>query len=453
MTCVTSAQTQGPCPSWSYSATTNQITNSGFSYDAAGNLTADGTGTGSHTYQWDAEGRWSGGNTYDALGQLVQNGATAFPYDAFGNQAAWYTVSNGVWFVMYVPFQGQILADAANDVFFHRNALGSVTFTTTGSGAYYEEYVYYPWGQIWANPAGRQYEQRFASMPFLDTVDPIFGTPFRTQEPRLGRWLSPDPLAGNVFNPQSLNRYVYVQNNPTTLVDPKGLLVSFGQYEGWLRNGGSLSPGGDWNVDGLTIGCGSVAQNGVAACPNNVCSGFGTNAKGPVFAQFYAFAGGVSGYFNPSDLTNGINEVNGGLLTDAGYQAYVLANFAEALIAQEDAAVAALENQKGVTDEQINQFLDVNDEYLSQITLEGGNFHFLNLVNPQDPGAGQIFNFGCDQKRCDEGALGTLDFSHGGGNTFHLDTADPYTDLGSAAVHFVVDVFGGSVLWTVIPRH
>jgi RHS repeat-associated protein len=190
-------------------------------YDAAGNLTADGTGT--HTYQWDAEGRLSG-NTYDALGQLVQNGATAFPYDAFGNQAAWYTFSNGVWFVMFVPFQGQILADAANDVFFHRNALGSVGYTTQANGSYYEEYLYYPWGQIWANPVGRQYEQRFASMPFLDeATQPIFGTPFRTYPPRLGRWLSPDPLAGDVENPQSMNRYAYALNSPCSMVDPLGL--------------------------------------------------------------------------------------------------------------------------------------------------------------------------------------------------------------------------------------
>ena len=39
----------------------------------------------------------------------------------------------------------------------------------------------------------------------------------------LRRWLSPDPLAGSVFDPQSLNRYAYVLNNPTTLTDPLGL--------------------------------------------------------------------------------------------------------------------------------------------------------------------------------------------------------------------------------------
>ncbi|HEV2499937.1 MAG TPA: RHS repeat-associated core domain-containing protein [Terriglobia bacterium] len=38
-----------------------------------------------------------------------------------------------------------------------------------------------------------------------------------------GRWLTPDPLGGDITNPQSLNRYAYALNNPTTLTDPLGL--------------------------------------------------------------------------------------------------------------------------------------------------------------------------------------------------------------------------------------
>jgi RHS repeat-associated protein len=38
-----------------------------------------------------------------------------------------------------------------------------------------------------------------------------------------GRWLSPDPIAGHVEDPQTLNRYVYARNNPETLTDPAGL--------------------------------------------------------------------------------------------------------------------------------------------------------------------------------------------------------------------------------------
>lgn len=50
-------------------------------------------------------------------------------------------------------------------------------------------------------------------------------TTWRTQESIAGRWTSPDPYGGsmNTANPQSLNRYSYVQNDPVNRIDPSGL--------------------------------------------------------------------------------------------------------------------------------------------------------------------------------------------------------------------------------------
>jgi RHS repeat-associated protein len=39
----------------------------------------------------------------------------------------------------------------------------------------------------------------------------------------LGRLMTPDPLGGHQEDPQTLNKYAYVRNNPTTLTDPTGL--------------------------------------------------------------------------------------------------------------------------------------------------------------------------------------------------------------------------------------
>ena len=44
----------------------------------------------------------------------------------------------------------------------------------------------------------------------------------RYYAPSIGRFISRDPLWGNVYHPQSLNRYVYTQNNPVNVVDPSG---------------------------------------------------------------------------------------------------------------------------------------------------------------------------------------------------------------------------------------
>ncbi|MBK8148871.1 MAG: hypothetical protein IPK58_11845 [Acidobacteria bacterium] len=50
---------------------------------------------------------------------------------------------------------------------------------------------------------------------------------FRKNENRAGRWTSPDPYNGSasVGNPQSWNRYSYVESQPTNFVDPSGLLT------------------------------------------------------------------------------------------------------------------------------------------------------------------------------------------------------------------------------------
>ncbi len=38
MTCQTNGQTQGPCPNYAFSASTNQVTTYGFTYDAGGTV-------------------------------------------------------------------------------------------------------------------------------------------------------------------------------------------------------------------------------------------------------------------------------------------------------------------------------------------------------------------------------------------------------------------------------
>ncbi len=40
-----------------------------------------------------------------------------------------------------------------------------------------------------------------------------------------GRFTSPDPLFGSIVNPQTLNRYAYVMNNPVNLTDSTGTMI------------------------------------------------------------------------------------------------------------------------------------------------------------------------------------------------------------------------------------
>ncbi|MGH7342447.1 MAG: RHS repeat-associated core domain-containing protein, partial [Candidatus Rokuibacteriota bacterium] len=65
----------------------------------------------------------------------------------------------------------------------------------------------------------------------------------RDYDPSLGRFVQPDPIVPNPMNPQTLNRYAYVRNDPLNRIDPSGLVdVDF--------VGGSVRfTGGDYRYD------------------------------------------------------------------------------------------------------------------------------------------------------------------------------------------------------------
>jgi RHS repeat-associated protein len=76
----------------------------------------------------------------------------------------------------------------------------------------------------------------------------------------IGRFMRPDPVAGSIADPQSLNRYAYVGNDPVNSVDPEGLLIIspsiIQSISDWYYNvvnvsagGSSIGPGG-WGFGG-----------------------------------------------------------------------------------------------------------------------------------------------------------------------------------------------------------
>ncbi|MFQ5904177.1 MAG: RHS repeat domain-containing protein, partial [Candidatus Binatia bacterium] len=83
------------------------------------------------------------------------------------------------------------------------------------------EQNHYPFGEAW-NPSGTTTKWQFTSYE-RDTESSLDYAMFRYDSSRLGRFLTPDPLAGSIANPQSLNRYAYVLNDPVNLIDPLGL--------------------------------------------------------------------------------------------------------------------------------------------------------------------------------------------------------------------------------------
>lgn len=223
-----------PVTSADISAQTNRFT-TGVGYDAAGNVKDDNKFR--HLlYSYDANGRQksvsnrdgSGATqaVMDGLGQRVQTTSAGetrhFVYDVFKRLVAEYT--------------NQPLPGAGGRAFVSSDAQGSTRVVTGANGAVLERRDFDPFGvEIGAGVGLRSAAQGYggaeaARQGYAGMEREGAGlahTPWRKYEPASGRWTSPDPYGGSLRpgNPQSLNRYAYVLNDPVNYVDPTGLDV------------------------------------------------------------------------------------------------------------------------------------------------------------------------------------------------------------------------------------
>lgn len=207
-----------------------------FTYDADGNETSvtDSITRGKHTYTWNAANRLVS----------VDGGLTdSFVYDGDGNRvsqlAGGSTQSyvNDVAVALPVVLQdtytsgspssyvyGLNLIEAAqgrdND-FYQYDGLGSVIQLTNTAGFPELSYFYDAWGNS-ILPAPSTNSIRFAGQALDPTIN-LYYLRARYYDPSVGRFVSRDPIQGNVRSPQSLNRYEYVLSNPLRFIDPSGL--------------------------------------------------------------------------------------------------------------------------------------------------------------------------------------------------------------------------------------
>jgi RHS repeat-associated protein len=235
----------GLCTSVSYSTANNNrlasVATHTASYDAAGDLTGDGT----QTYQWDAEGHLTqvynsvtgttSTFTYNALGQRVGKvrtnpvGNFEYVFDPAGQEAGEFNSNSccHYWDTRYFRVGGRLLGEyfgGSNTFFIHTTALGSTNQVTDQAGIVQEDTLLYPWGQPWKQ-GGASYDNHFAGFQLRDTNVSADPTPNRWYTYGVGRWPSPDPAgkgAVRLDDPQTWNMYAYVRNNPTTLTDPSG---------------------------------------------------------------------------------------------------------------------------------------------------------------------------------------------------------------------------------------
>ena len=226
----------------------NRITGvTGVGYDLAGNLTSDGSGTGTHTYFYDAENRIiqvdgtlgtcstaTACYVYNADGQRVRKttggSSMDYLYDLGGHKVA-DVDPTGIFmqgelyagdrhFASYAPEPGPTGAT----FFTHSDWLGTERVRTDMTGANCESIASLPFGdgQSITGTCGDVSPLHFTGKE-RDSESGLDNFEARYMSSSMGRLMSPDLLGGHQEDPQTLNRYVYARNNPLNFVDPTGL--------------------------------------------------------------------------------------------------------------------------------------------------------------------------------------------------------------------------------------
>lgn len=192
--------TGGTCPAFSVSVNANnQLAVSPYQYDAAGNMTNDGA----NAYTYDAEGRMltvdgeAAVYVYDAFGRRVEKttGSTSlvYLYDLGGNEIAVVNASGAsVEDDIYVG--SRHLAMYANDTtsFYNADQVGTERVRTTVAGAVDETCTSLPSGDNQSCTSGEPLG-RFAGYD-RDNEYGLAHAPARYYSPTLGRFMTADPM-------------------------------------------------------------------------------------------------------------------------------------------------------------------------------------------------------------------------------------------------------------------
>jgi RHS repeat-associated protein len=216
-----------------------------YSYDANGNM----TGARGYTYGYNAENRlvsspmsWYGSTsyTYDGQGSMVKR-----RYDYFG-QYQWVVYVGGLYektwnqglpsngsTKYYWAFGRRIAMRSGSSgpstpgavSYFLADNLGSTNSVLHSSGAVMQDLRYRPYGWIRRSSGYNPPDKRFTGQQW-EIADPslnMYNYGARFYSTVLGRFLSADPLVVSPGDPQMLDRYAYVRNNPLKYIDPTGL--------------------------------------------------------------------------------------------------------------------------------------------------------------------------------------------------------------------------------------
>lgn len=260
-------------PTLSIDPATNRITNTGYTYDNAGNMTHDAA----VAYTFDGANRLTKINTTAAVyayfgSQRIKKvlGSSTTRYIYSGSKViAEYIGSTPSLSTEYIYGGSQLLVSVAGSIttYHHPDHLSNRA-ESNSSGTRTRTFGHLPFGDLW-------YETGTADKWKFTGYEHDSGTgetgldyaKFRYYGSSLGRFASPDLMGGHLLAPQSLNRYAYALNDPVNLTDPLGMYWSCSHETSSFGGGAETDTGWTclWVDDGCS-GLGECSQGGPVIC-------------------------------------------------------------------------------------------------------------------------------------------------------------------------------------------
>ena len=212
----------------------------GYSYDDNGNLVSNST----WTHSWDYKDR--------LLSSTNGTDTVEYAYDEGGNRVTKENTTSGK-MTVYVSkyhdiedstpknhiYAGEMKIATETEVddgqggttkitvFHHEDHLTGSNVDTDDGGHLLELSDYFPFGDLRLEERAGAYENDYEfTGKELDEDTGLYYYEARYYDSAIGRFVSLDPWFGDVSDPQSLNKYSYVRNNPMNYVDPTGEVLA-----------------------------------------------------------------------------------------------------------------------------------------------------------------------------------------------------------------------------------
>jgi RHS repeat-associated protein len=201
----------------------NTLTTGGktFAYDFENRLKSMTAGSVAVTIQYDADGNRVAKTVNGVTTRYLVDDLNPTGYAQVVEEVTAGAVTRQYTYGLQRISQTQQIANAWTPAFYGYDGGGTVRLLTDGTGTVTDTYDYDAWGNE-VNTTGSTPNVYLYRGEQYDADLGLYYLRARYFDPLTGRFLTKDPADGNVLDPRTLHKYLYVHGDPVNRVDPTG---------------------------------------------------------------------------------------------------------------------------------------------------------------------------------------------------------------------------------------